>query len=154
MKDPWYGDDNPDRVARALGGRTAVWIIAAVLFFALIGGVAWGVKVALSDTKGRGDSVRIKNSAPNRIAAQERFEQLYAEIQRSDASLDILAPAANAGGQAEKTQFTGAVTYCLSVVADYNAEARKYRSQDFRAIDLPAQIDTTSPAFDCKETLR
>jgi hypothetical protein len=154
MGTPWYDSDNPDRVARGLGARLGIWIVVALVFFAVIGGAAWGVKVALSDTKGRGDSVRIKNSAPNRIAAQERFEQLYAEIQRSDASLDVLAPAAKAGGQAERTQFTGAVTYCLSVVADYNAEARKYRSQDFRAIDLPAQIDTTNPAFDCKESAR
>lgn len=150
----WYEDDNPDRVARAVGGRTAAWIIAAVVFFALLGAIGWGVKVATSDVKGQGDAVREKNSAPNRIAAQERFESLYAEIKASDQRLDALAADKKAAptDRAASIRYTGAVAYCLSVVNDYNAEARKYRSQDFRSVDLPSEIDQTDPAFDCKET--
>lgn len=152
-KTPWYDDPNPDRVARAGAGRLFLWTVVALLAIGLLSAIGWGVSVLISDPKGRGDAVRIKNSAPNRIAAQERFEQLYAEVKRSDASLDVLAAAAKAGGRVEKTQYTGAISYCLSVVADYDAEARKYSSEDFRSVDLPEQIDTSDPATDCKATL-
>ena len=44
-----------------------------------------------------------------------------------------------------------ASSYCLSKAAGYNADARSYLSEDFRAADLPAQIDPNLSTTDCKE---
>lgn len=150
----WYESDNPTRVARGASWRIGVWIVAAVLFFAVIGIAIWGFKVGTSDVKGQGDAVRQKNSGTNRIAAQERFESLYAEIKAADRRLDPLAAAVKADptSHVAQTNLAGAVSYCIGVVADYNAEARKYTSEDFRAVDLPEQIDDLNPETDCQET--
>lgn len=131
---------------------------AAVGGLVLIAAIAigfWAFRVATSDVKGSGDAEIRKNSATNRIAAQERFEQLHAEIIASDQRIDVLADAVKADpSYTNQTNLTGATTFCLSVVADYNAEARKFTAQEFRAADLPAQIDAIDPATDCKGTLR
>jgi len=146
----WYESDNPDRIGMSLGVR----VLLVILIAGVLSAVGWGVKVAVSDIKGQGDAVRTKNSATNRIAAQERFESLYAELVAADKRIDVLAAAlaANPKSAVAQTNYTGAQTYCLSVVAAYDAEARKYTARDFRAIDLPAQIDTLDPATDCQES--
>jgi hypothetical protein len=36
-------------------------------------------------------------------------------------------------------------------VAQYDAAARKFKDAEFRAADLPQQIEDTNPATDCKE---
>lgn len=150
----WYEDDNPDRVGRALAGRAALYIVAAVIFVGLIGAAGWGVKVLLSPAKGAGDAVMQRESANNRISAQERFEDLYAEIVAADQKITVFAAAAKADpkSQVAQTNLIGAQTYCLEVIGDYNAEARKFTSEQFRAVDLPAQIDTLNPATDCEAT--
>lgn len=127
-----------------------VWLLGAVLLLALIVGV-WAFRVTTSDIKGRGDAEITKNSAANRIAKQERFEALYAEVLASDRRLDQLAKDAKDGTAETRTRYSGAVSHCHNVVADYNAEARKFTARDYRELDLPAQIDQTDPATDCKE---
>lgn len=151
-REPWYESTDPVRITRAIGVR----ILLAFLAVGVLGVIGWGIKVAVSDIKGQGDAVRAKNSATNRIAAQERFEGLYAELVAADQRIDVLAAAvaANPKSVIAQSNLTGIQTYCLSVVADYNAEARKYTARDFRAIDLPAQIDLLDPATDCKESSR
>lgn len=109
----------------------------------------WGIKVAVSDVRGRGNSIITKNSAPNRIASQERFEKLYAEIRATDQKINVIS--GQKGMQEWETNYNGLVSYCLGVVADYNALARSYRSEDFRSTDLPYQIDTNNTYTDCKE---
>ena len=151
-KNNWYESDNPSTVVRGASWRGAIWIIGVLVFFLLIGVVWWGFTVAASDPKGRGDAIKEKNSSTNRIAAQQRFEDLYADIRATDAKL---APAKaaldqNPSSQVRQTDFTGLTNYCLDAVGDYNAEARKYLSSQFRAIDLPSQIDTQVPETDCK----
>jgi hypothetical protein len=153
-KDPWYDSDNPSRVARGASWRVGLWVIAVVLFFALIGGAAWGFKVATSDVKGRGDAAVQKNSADNRIAAQQTFEDLIADIKASDRKLDPAAAdkKTNPGNDTYSVNYAGLLAHCLDSVGLYNADARKYTAAQFRASDLPAQIDATDPATDCKET--
>jgi hypothetical protein len=102
--------------------------------------------------RGETGAIERRESAENRVAAQERFEDLYAEIVATDRKL---APAeealeADPDSQVRRTEFTGLTNYCLDVVGDYNAEARKYTAADFRAADLPAEIDGTDPATDCR----
>lgn len=152
-REPWYESDNPTRVARGAGWRAAVAVVLVMVAVAVIGGGVWVLKVVTSDVKGRGDSVRIKNDARNRINAQTDFEKLYADIVQSDAKIDVLDAAAKTDPTlVNRTNATGQRTYCLSVVADYDAKARSYASADFRAADLPYRIDTTDPTTDCKGT--
>lgn len=145
----WFESRNPDRVGASIGLR--ILLILGVI--ALIGVSVWGFKVTTSDTKGAGDATRSKNSGTNRIAAQERFEDLYAGIKAADQRLDVLATAKKAAPSdvVAATNYTGAVNYCIDLRAQYDAEARKYTAEQFRAADLPPEIDQLDPAFDCKE---
>lgn len=150
----WYDSDNPSTVARGFSWRAAIWIAGAVLFFGGLSIAHWGFGVFTSDIKGQGDATKTKNSGTNRIAAQERFEELYAGIKAADERIDVMAAAKKAAPNdlVAQVNYTGALAYCIQIRADYNAEARKYTAEQFRAADLPAQIDATDPAFDCKET--
>lgn len=139
-----------DRESRRAGTRLGGWIIVAIIFAVIVGGGLWMFKVAVSDTKGRGDATIIKNSAPNRIAAQEAYVSALNEVERADKNLDVLA-ASKGDSPAAKTRYVGAVSYCQSVVADYNKLGEKYRSADFRPEGYPLTIDEADPATDCKE---
>ena len=149
---PWYESDDPSRVARGAGWRLGVGYLAILVAVLVVGALLWGVKVVTSDVRGQGNAVRQKNDANNRIGAQARFEDLYADIQAADRRLDVLAQQAKANPRdnVARTNYAGAVNYCIDVVSDYNAEARKYLARDFRSFDLPSQIDSVDPATDCK----
>lgn len=119
-----------------------IWIGVFVAIVVLSLGV-WAFRVASSDLKGQGDAIINKNDEVNRVAAQERFEELYAEADKASDNIETMRAAAesNPKSNVAQTNLTGAITYCRGVVADYNAEARKYSSADFRAIDLPVSLD-------------
>jgi hypothetical protein len=152
----WYDSDNPTTVVRGVTWRGYVWIACTVIFVAAISIGVWAFKVHTSDVRGQGDAVSRKNSGDNRIAQQEAFEKLYAEIKAADQRIDVAAAAKKAqpGDVIAETNYTGAMNYCIGVVADYNAKARSYTAEQWRAADLPAQIDTTDPATDCKESAK
>jgi hypothetical protein len=155
-QDPWYEDENPDRVVRGFGLRLGGWIIVAIIFFALIGIGTWAFRVATSDVKGRGDSAQIKNSAPNRIRAQQEFNRRYQDIKATDAKITVFAESVKADPKdvVSKANLDGTTAYCLSAVGEYNSLAREYASETFRDIDLPSEIDTLDPATDCKGDLK
>lgn len=146
----WFESSNPDRVGASIGLR--ILLILGVI--ALISVGVWGFKVTTSDTKGAGDVTRRNNSGDNRIAAQQRFEKLYADVKAADLRIDTMATAKREtpADPIARTNYTGAVNYCIQTRADYDAEARKVTSQDWRSTDLPFQIDPTDPSTDCKET--
>lgn len=148
----WLDSDNPDKVAAATGGRVALWVIVGLLFTLILGGGLWALRVGTSDIKGQGDVTIKKNSAPNRIEAQEDFEELYADIKATDRKLDVYAAAVKAkpDDAIARTNLDGTTAYCLGVVGDYNAKARKILAADFKAVDLPSEIDDADPATDCK----
>lgn len=152
----WTESDDPRRIQRGLAGTILLWTLGFLILGALVGVTTWGFGVLTSDVKGRGDATRQKNSATNRIGAQERFEDLFAEIESADKRLDQAAAdlATTPGDPTLRTNYTGLRNHCLDVVGDYNAEARKYTAAQFRAIDLPLEIDDTDPATDCKENAR
>lgn len=150
----WYDSDNPSTVLRGGGWRLGVVVICVVLFFLAGGVLLWAFGVFTSDIKGQGDAEKTKNSATNRIAAQERFEDLYQDILASDRKLDPAYAAMKAApdSQVKLTEYTGLVNYCIDVVADYNAEARKFTAEEFRSVDLPQVIDSLAIETDCKPT--
>lgn len=154
MTEKWYDSDDPNRVARGAAWFSLRWVVTAILVIGVIGIAIWGFRVLTSDAKGQGDAIIKKNEANNRIAAQERFEVLYADIKATDMKIDVWAAQVKASpnDKTAATNYASTITYCLSLRGEYDAEARKFTSEDFRAIDLPAQIDIYNPNTDCKET--
>lgn len=131
-----------------------LWALIIIVIFAVAGIAVWGVRVATAPIKGQGDAAITKYSAENWVRAQAKFEERYQDIQATDQKIQVATDAAKANPNDKTAGQTaaGLKSYCISAVADYNAEARKYLSADFRAADLPSRIDTTDPAFDCKES--
>jgi hypothetical protein len=145
----WTEQENPDRLGFSIGIRVAL----IFLVVAIIGLMVWGFRVVTSPVKGEGDATIQKNSAANRIAARQEYQNIYEDIQGSDQRIDVYAETYAADkSSVNLTNLTGAKTYCLSRVRDYNALSKKYLSADFRPETLPAQIDMLDPAFDCKES--
>jgi hypothetical protein len=151
---PWYDDNNPTRVVRGFSWRAAIWITLAVLFVIGLSAGVWALSVGTSDVKGAGDATKTKNSGDNRIAAQEGFESLFQSVKAADKRVDIMAAAQKRTPDDTVAQinYTGAITFCTQAVADYNAKARQFTAADWRAPDLPYQIDESDPTTDCKET--
>lgn len=155
-KQPWYDSDNPSTVVRGGGWRLGVVVIVVMVFFGLIGIALWAFGVFTSDIKGKGDAIKTKNSAPNRIGAQEAFRDRYEDILAADKRIDTLAQGLKLSpdSQVAQTNYLGAVTYCQQAVAAYNADTQKYTRKDFLDADLPQRIDDLDPATDCKETVK
>lgn len=132
--------------------KIALSVIGGIIAVTLLVWGIWAVSVAASGPKGVGDAIKTKNSSENWTAAQAKFEKLYAGIQAADQKTELSAQrlAASPNDLTLQQQHAGIQSGCISLVADYNAESRKFLSEDFKATDLPYQIDTTSHAFDCK----
>jgi len=153
---------NPRRVKIFFAILVAVVLITPVTI--------WGVSVATSDAKGKGNVEIERNSAENRVRSQAFFEQAYEDVQKFDTqigdaqkaydnfvadnpkpSADDLVAAQLYTQQLNNRQvtLTGLQQQCQNTVADYNAEARKTLAAKWRSPELPYQIDS-SPATDCK----
>jgi hypothetical protein len=141
----WYDHNNADKVTRSGTWRIMAIIAAFTIFALLLGGVVWGFRVATAPVKGAGDAFQQQQSGNNRISSQARFEDLYADYEQT---VNKIKPAKqalrqNPDSQIKQTELTGLTNYCLDVVGDYNAESRKYLAADFKAIDLPTELDST-----------
>lgn len=151
MSKNWMDQENPDKVAGSAGLRIGI----VVLIIAAIVGLVWVFRVVISPVTGEGNATIQKNAAPNRIAARQEYQNIYEDIQGADERIDVLADAYAANkNRVNEINLTGAKTYCISRVRDYDALAKKYLSADFRPEDLPAKIDRLDPAFDCKESAK
>lgn len=160
MTDPW--DDRERRfterpVRGALRGMSIGWlltIVAVVLVGAISIGL-WAFGVFTSPIKGQGDAIKIRESAANRIRAQEGFETLFQDIQAADRVIVISAETLRASSGPEavrlRAELNGQRQYCTGLVGKYNANARKFTTSDFRAADLPYSIDVNDTLTDCKE---
>jgi hypothetical protein len=126
----------------------------ALTVFGVLGVLHWGFGVFTSDVKGRGDAEVIKNDARSRIRAQEGFEKLFADVRAADQQLNVTAEVLGTkpGGDVKlETELLGQKHYCLGLVSEYNAKARSFSQQDFKAADLPQDIDQAASDTDCKE---
>ena len=123
--------------------RIFLWVVIAIVVSAGIGAAIWGITVATSGIKGEGDGVIQKNSAENWLDAQARFEENYAEYESTIFKIKQAQKALqdDPDNAILQTNYQGTVNYCASLVADYNADARNYLREDFKAADLPDQID-------------
>ena len=133
--------------------KTALKVVGIIVALVLLIWGGFALKVALSGPKGVGDAIIQKNSAENWTKAQAEFEDLYAGIQSQDKKLNAAA-AVLAKAPTDRTYqqtYSGIQSGCTSLVAEYNAKSRKFLAADFKAADLPYQIDETDSRFDCKE---
>jgi hypothetical protein len=149
-RQPWHESDNPSTVVRGATWRGGLWLLAVVVIALVIGGIVWGINTLVAEPKGRGDAYRNKESGVHRVFAQEAFEKRYADIEATRAKIRtaLQVPAADRTGEQE-IRLEGLRSYCATVTGDYNAAARSYSQQDFRAADLPARLDATT---DCEPT--
>lgn len=159
--DPWDGryDEFSEKPTRTTAKWTArAWVIVGlVLVLALAtGAVIWGLQVATSDVKGRGDAEIIKNEARNRIRAQEGFEKLYQDVIAADKNINVTAESLKLDPASVKlkTELGGQKQFCNDLVGRYNAKARSFTQEDFRAADLPPELTGSDPALDCKENVK
>lgn len=136
-----------------IGGFGMLWIVVGVIFFGVLGVGIWAFTVITAEVKGTGDAVIEQQSAENWTAAQARFEEMYADVMATDRKITVAAEALalDPEDRTAKDTYLGTVNYCISVVGEYNAEARKFLSEDFRSADLPPQIGLNDPNTDCKE---
>ena len=132
--------------------KSIALVLAILVGITLIGWAGWAISVAVSGPKGQGDAIKTKNSAENWTRAQAKFEELHQGIQSADKKTELAAERLKASPNdvTLQQQHAGVQSGCIGLVAEYNAESRKFLSEDFKSIDLPYQIDTTAPAFDCK----
>lgn len=146
-------ENRPVRTTAGLMVRGWVLAIVAVVLVGLLGAGIWFVNVETSDVRGAGNAVIAKNEAGNRIRAQEGFEKYHQGILSADAAISITAEALKADPESLKiqTELRGQKQACVKLVGEYNAKARSFSQADFRAADLPFEIDTTNPQTDCKE---
>ena len=135
-------------------GWVGILVVVVLVVFGGIGIGVWAFNVGTSDVKGIGDAERMKNDARNRINAQENFEQLYQGIVSADQKLNVTADALATKPDDLKlgTELIGQKHFCLGLVSEYNAKARSFSQQDFRAVDLPHEIDQSAEKTDCEET--
>lgn len=155
-REPWHESDNPTRFLFGGAWRAIVGFIALLVVFGAIGAGIWYIKVQTSEIKGAGDAQVQVNSGKNRIASQEAFEALFAQIQAYDKNLDqaALDKKEHPGDSFYATNYSGLVKTCNDAVAQYNADARKVSRAKWLTQDLPYEIDQNDPRFDCKETIR
>jgi hypothetical protein len=141
------------REASKGAGFFLLWGVVAVIVVGIVAVGIWAFRVITADVKGEGDAIIEQQSAENWTAAQARFEELYADIVATDRKIQIAAAALleDPDDETAEDTYAGTVNYCLTIVGEYNAEARKFLSEDFRAADLPDQISDLDPETDCKE---
>lgn len=143
-----------DREARSAGWRIAKWTTMFLVFFALIGGVTYAIKVAAAPAKGWGDQQIIINDGRNRVNAQEWFAGKYGYVKAQDSKLpnmreQLEATKGTADESMWRTSLSGAVNLCLQAVAEYNAETQKISRGRWMSPDLPFSLPD-GEATDCK----
>lgn len=141
-----------DYVTRHGFWYAAKWVAASIVAILLMVGTLWFTGVLFAGPKGAGDAYKTNQSGTNRIAKQEMFEQLYQDIQVADLNVDATyVIQLTDPSYVNKTNYLAAKQQCNQLVGNYNAEARKYTSADWRDNKLPSAINQEDPKFDCKE---
>lgn len=144
----------PTRTTAKWAVRGWVIVVLVIALASVLAAALWGLRVATSDVKGQGDAEIAKNDARNRIRAQEGFEKLFAAIQAADRNLTTTAAALRAkpnGDLKLETELLGQKHQCAGLVAEYDAKARSFTQEDFRAADLPPKIDASDSTTNCEE---
>lgn len=126
-------------------GTGAIYVIVIGIVLAIIGGIFFTMNVLLAPAKGAGGVIIKNNSAENRIEKQEQFEKLFAKVETNKGLVaqHTKNVAANPTDKQASTVLLGVQSACVASVEQYNAEARKVTSMDWKAADLPDSLTTT-----------
>lgn len=154
MSGTWKKDDRRDFDAdsRRVGVRVFGWSLTTVVAVLAIVALAFALTVAWAPWKGQSEAFKAKNSGTNRIRAQEQYVQTYNDLLAADRRVDAMWHARKDDPTTvNKINYTGAVNFCIQLVADYDALADKYTSADYRPEGYPAKIDPLDKTTDCKE---
>lgn len=137
-----YGREDRREARRWFGLGLLGWVLI-ILLALLLAAAVWGMRVLTSEVRGQGDAVIQRNSAENWVAAQAKFEGNYAEYEATLVKIEERAAlaAADPDDKTLRTEVSGLRSYCASVAADYNADARSFLLEDFRSADLPGRLD-------------
>lgn len=131
----------------AAKGIGAGWLLVIILGIIAVvtGAIFWGISVVTSDAKGAGNTIIKNNSVENRTEKQEKFEALFAKVETNKALVaqHTKTVAADPSDAQAKTVLSGVQSACVASVEQYNAEARKVLSMDWKAADLPDSISQT-----------
>lgn len=125
------------------------WGALSTLIVVALVAIVWALSVGGSDVQGRGNAVRQKNDATNRIQQSENFEETKQDFEAFPAKIKAAKRASDRANKSpdttddsiKATELDGIVQQCIDVAHDYNADARKYTAKDFRAADLPDHLD-------------
>lgn len=156
-RDEQYEKDKRE-MDRAINYGMSRGLKVSLVFLAvcLVLGGGWFLKVALSDVKGRGDSVVKINDADNRLFQQGNFNDRYQGILAADKDIEAAyqAKKASPDDRTLEINYTGVIQHCNDLVGQYNSLARKIIAKKFKDFDLPSQIDDADSTTDCKENSR
>lgn len=144
----FYETDSESRWWAGIIGRTVLGLLVLAVLAVVVGGFTLGYRYLFASSSGKVQKTEIINSGANQLTQQAAFETLFADIKRYDVQLN---QAAASNDPHKDTIVLGLENQCADAVAKYDALARTERAEAFRAADLPAQIDVTDPATDCKE---
>ena len=141
-----------DADSRAVGIRVLGWSLTTIVVVILVMVALFALTVAWAPWKGQGEAIKTRESGTNRIRAQEEYVQTYNDLLAADRRVDVMWHARRDDPtQVNKTNYTGAVNFCIQLIADYDALGDKYTSADFRPEGYPARVDQLSKTTDCKE---
>lgn len=148
--------EKPVRTTMSATFRIWLVVVLVVVLGGLLSAGIWYFKVGTSDIRGAGNAEIIKNEAGNRIRAQEGFEKYFQAILAADQTINLTAESlkTDPGNPKLMTELMGQKQACMITVGQYNAKARSFSQADFRAADLPFEIDNTNPQTDCKENFK
>jgi hypothetical protein len=133
------------RDSRRIMGLAIGWWLLIIALVIATGVGAWAFGVFTSDIKGKGDAIKQKNAANNRIFQQAQFRDQHETITGYGTQIKIakgaVASASPSTKPARETELLGLQQVCVDTVNDYNARAKQYLAQQFRDADLPERHD-------------
>jgi len=154
MAGSWNRDDRRtfDADSRQVGARVLGWSLTTIVVVVLILVGIFALTVLWAPWKGQGEAFKTKNTGTNRIRAQEEYVQTWNDILAADKRVDAMWRAKKDDPTSvNKTNYNGAVNFCIQLVADYDALSDKYTSADYRPEGYPERIDPLDKTTDCKE---
>lgn len=149
MTDMWT-----PKTQKGLFGNGVLWVLGLLVLCAAVGGAVWAFNTGTASVQGKAGAFRQKESAENRLFAQQDFEQLSADIDGYVAKVvvakralkdDQAAGAAAEQLQIDRTNVSGTQGVCIDAVQQYNADSHKYLLRDFKS----AGLDATRSVGEC-----
>lgn len=129
------------KTQKGIFGNGLAWMVAVGVVILVVLGAVWGFKTAFAPRSGKAGAYRTKESAQNRVFAQQTFEQEDADYAGYLLKIKTYTGPLSATRQ---TELEGLRQLCITVAQTYNADSRKYLLRDFKSFDLPVTLDASA----------